>query len=179
MRIACFTLLVFLFTSSFSQSEIELPLKEQFDIVTMEWIDTSEYLKTYSGINEYCQNPTFRESVDRVLTSIHQYDSLIISTLNDPASYFAWDAKEMRKTLSDVSSMEIEYDTYAFMDKMRSTCLFRNEIEANAENLRNGVAHESYDAKVLVLETETIRYLKKMDRLVLKINAHLHVLDVN
>ncbi|MBC6401388.1 MAG: hypothetical protein GDA42_10585 [Ekhidna sp.] len=174
-----FIFLTFLFISSFGQSEIELPIKEQFDVVTMEWIDKSEYLKTYSGINEYCQNPVFRKSVDRVLTSIHQYDSLIISTLNDPTAYFNWDAKEERKTLSDIASMETGYSTHAFIDKMRDACIFRNEIESNAKNLRNGVGYESYDAKIVLLETDVIRYLNKIDKLVVKINDHLHVLDID
>jgi len=47
------------------------------------------------------------------------------------------------------------------------------------KTLEKGVGYESYDAKILLLETEAGRYLKKLDKLVLKVDDHLHVLDIN
>jgi len=166
-------------SGSFAQSEIEAPLKDQFDYVSMNWLGKSERLKTYSGIDEYCQSHDFRGSVNDLLSEIHAYDSMIVAKLNDPLSYLNLNAKEERKTLSDIQSLESEYGTAAFIEKMREACVFRNEIEQNAEDLRNGVGYESYDAKVMVLETDMIRYLKKIDKLVFKVDDHLHVLDVN
>lgn len=173
--------LLFLLTAYLckAQSEKELPLVDQFDVVTMDWLEKTDYMKTYAGINEYCRNPNFRTSVDRVLTSLHTYDSLILHTLDDPYTYLGLNGKEERKTRSDISSFEEHYQLKDFVEHMRKSCLFRNEIEANADDLRNGVSYESYDAKVLVLVTETSRYLKNIDKLVLKIDDHLHSLDLN
>ena len=166
-------------TSSFGQSEIELPIEEQFDVVAIKWLDKSKFLKTYNGVNEYCQNPSFRKSVDRVLSEIHSYDSLILSKMGDPKAYFSWNKKEEKKTLADVKQMEIAYGMDEFVNHMREMCVFRNEIEAKADELRNGVGVESYDAKILLLETDMTRFMNKVDRLVLKIDDHLHVLHID
>jgi len=162
-----------------AQSAVEAPLKDQFDYISLDWLEKSERLKTYAGIDEYCQSTTFRSTVNNLLDEIHAYDSMIIAKLNDPTSYLDYNTKEERKTLSDIESLESEFGTDAFIDKMRESCVFRNEIERNADNLRNGVGYESYDAKVMVLETDVSRYLKKIDKLILKVDDHLHVLDVN
>ncbi|MEM8939198.1 MAG: hypothetical protein AAGC64_07615 [Bacteroidota bacterium] len=164
---------------SFSQPATELPMADQFDVVAIEWIEKTKFLKTYLGVNEYCQNPTFRELVDGLLSSIHIYDSLIISRLDDPTSYLNWNTKEEKKARSDIESFENEYHLEDFIEEMRDACLFRNEIEANADNLKNGVGYESYDAKVLILETEVSKYLNRIDRLVLKIDDHLHKLKID
>ena len=42
----------------------------------------------------------------------------------------------------------------ASFDHMRESCIMRNEIEANEKKLRGGMGMESYDGKVLILETE-------------------------
>lgn len=164
---------------SVGQSAIEPALEDQFDVVAKEWITKSSYLKTFQGVNEYCQNPTFRKSVDRLLTSIHQYDSLILHKMEDPTEYLSWNKKEEKRTFADVHQLEELYGMSSFIDYMREACVFRNEIEKNAESLRNGVGYESYDSKVLLLETDMARYLKKIDKLILKIDDHLHVLHIN
>ncbi len=179
MRNYCFATLVFFSFSVIAQSEIEPPLEEQFDVVVIQWLEKSKYLKNYSGINEYCQNPVFRKSTDKILRIIHRYDSLILSKLEDPTTYFHWDVKEEKKTLKDVHEFEEAYGMKAFIDHMRESCVFRNEIESNKENLRKSVGMESYDGKILVLETEMVKYLKKIDKLILKIDDHLHVLHLD
>jgi len=162
--------------SSFdSESSIlESRIDDKFDELTLSWINQSDYLKTYSGVNEYCRNPKFRMSVDSLLTAIHSQDSLIISKLSAPASYINWHTKKEEKTLEEVKMLEVSFGLDAFVNHMRKTCEFRNEIEANAERLKNGVGYESYDAKILLIETEMNRFLKKIDRLMIKVDNHLH-----
>ncbi len=179
MKLFSYCLLFSVGYVSLAQSEIEAPLEDQFDVVTNEWLEKSELLKNYVGINEYCQNPTFRKSVDRLLVEIHSFDSLIIAKLEDPSAYFSWDTKEEKKTLKDVHEMEAEYGMEAFVDHMREACYMRNEIESNEENLRKGMGMESYDGKILILETEVSKYLKKIDKLIVKIDEHLHVLHID
>ncbi|NQZ77185.1 MAG: hypothetical protein HRT61_13960 [Ekhidna sp.] len=161
------------------QSEIELPIEDQFDIVTNQRLDKSAYLKTFAGINEYCQNPTFRNSVDRILVAIHEYDSLVLDKLEDPTAYYGWDIKEENKTIKDVHHLEEGYSLESFVEHMRESCIFRNEIVENEENLRRGLGMESYDGKVLVLETEMTKYLRRIDRLMLRVDEHLHVLHLD
>jgi len=156
----------------------ELPIDDQFDLLAGEWLQKSEILHTYAGVNEYCQNPSFRAETDQILKEIHHYDSLIIKKLSDPTSYFAYNAKEEKKTLKDIIELESEFSFDNFLNQMRSSCEFRNEIESNAKTLKNGNGFESYDGKILVLETEIAKYLNKIDRLVLRVDNHIHVLEV-
>lgn len=177
MRIVLVIILFVTYLSSFGQSEA--PIEDQFDKVTIQWLDKSKFLKTFEGINEYCQNPTFRNSVDKLLATIHSYDSLVISKMEDPLDYFNWDSKEEHKTLRDVYAFEEEYGMPAFIEHMRETCTYRNEIVNNEQNLRRGVGMESYDGKVLIIETEMTKYLKKIDKLMIRIDDHLHVLHID
>ncbi len=163
----------------YSQSAIEPLIEDQFDVVTLNWIDKSEALKTYEGISAYCRKPLYRKSVNQLLAVIHEYDSLILSKMDDQSSYLRWNKKEEKKTLSDVKNLEEQYGMKAFDKHMREACAFRREIESNEESLKNGLGDESYDAKVLVLETGQNRYFKKIDKLVLRIDEHLHVLHID
>ncbi len=153
-------------------------MEEEFDDIVEEWLTSSELLSAYDGVNEYCQNPQFRQSVNNVLDDMHHYDSLIMLKMNDPLAASSMDYKEQRKTLKDIYKMEFEYGTKGFVGQMREACLFRNEIEDNADRLRNGMGPESYDAKVLLLETQVQRYLNHIDKLAVKINDHLHYLYI-
>ncbi|MEL6560951.1 MAG: hypothetical protein AAFQ94_22340 [Bacteroidota bacterium] len=174
----CFILFAIV-TPAFSQSEVEPPIADQFDIVTMKWIEKSEVLKTYDGVSNFCRKADFRKSVNQVLNEIHQYDSLIISQMEDPTSYLTWNKKEEKKTVSDIHNLEEQYGMDAFDDHMRGACKYRKEIETNKESLKNGMGVESYDSKVMLLEADQTRYFKKIDKLVLRIDEHLHILNID
>ncbi len=179
MRTLTYTTLFLISSMLCAQSAVELPLEDQFDEITQNWVTKSEYLKTYQGLNEYCRNPDFRKSVDEILKEIHAYDSLILSKLNDPTSYLSWNKKASKKTFSDIEDLEHEFSLAHFIDKMRSSCEFRNEIEANADELKSGVGYESYDSKVYLLETELTKYLHKIDKLIVRVDDNLHVLHLD
>ena len=178
MKSKLLTLLFFVPFLTFAQYGDELPIDDQFDLLATEWLQKSEILHTYAGVNEYCQNPSFRAETDKILKAIHHYDSLIIDKLTDPSSYFAYNAKEEKKTLKDITELESAFSFDNFLAQMRSSCEFRNEIEKNAKTLKNGNGFESYDGKILVLETEIAKYLNKIDKLVLRVDNHIHILEV-
>ena len=143
-----------------------------------QWLAESEYLREYEGVDRYCQNVEYRETVDGILVSMHHLDSLIMQRVNDPTLALSMDYKEQKKTLKDISKLETEYSTKDFVEQMRNTCKCRNEIEEEAELLKNGIGADSYDARVLVLETEIQRYLNHIDKLAVKIDDHLHYLYI-
>lgn len=166
-------------TISFSASaQSNSLIEDEFEIIASDWLNKSEDLKFYEGVNQYCLDPNYRQSMNGLLRNIHYYDSLVLDKLSDPGVYLVLDQKEQKKTLKDIYEMEEEFSVAGFVEQMKSSCTFRNEIEANAENLRNGVGVESYDGKVLVLETEMQRYINKVDRLVVRIDDHLHLLHI-
>ena len=176
-RIALISILL-IFGLSNTQAQSDLPIEEEYASIVSDWLIRSEALRSFEGINEYCQNPNFRESVNYVLDAIHHYDSIILQRLSDPTVTALLNAKEQKKTLKDIYRMEVGYGARDFIDQMRSSCTFRKEIVRNEEELRNGVGYESYDAKVLMLETELQKYLHHVDKLALSINDHLHVLHI-
>ena len=153
-------------------------IEDEFEDLTAQWLEQSDILHQYEGVDSYCQEPEFRNSVNTVLDAVHHYDSLIMQKLNDPVLALSVDYKEQKKTIKDIAKLELEYSTQDFIEHMREACVFRNEIEADAENLKKNSGAESYDAKVLVLETETQRYLNHIDKLVTKVEDHLHYLYI-
>jgi hypothetical protein len=148
-------------------------------LVASNWLEKSAPLKTYSGVKEYCVSSEYRTSVDKTLNEIHHYDSLILISLEDPGSYLGSNVKGSKKTLKDIQEMEEEYSAENFIKRMRETCAYRKKLERNADDLRGGIADQSYDGKVLLVEAELRKYLTKIDRLALRIDDHLHVLNIN
>lgn len=175
-RFAIFFCFYLLSGIGFAQSN--LLLEEEFDFLVKDWLDWSDQLRAYEGIDLYCTHSKFRESVNHSLETMHHYDSIIMIKLRDPDVMIATDLKEQKKTLKDVYKLESEYSMADFIDQMKSSCEFRNDLEQNADRYRNGVGANSYDAQVLLLETDNQRYLNHIDKLVLKIRSHLYVLHM-
>ena len=113
-----------------------------------------------------------------MLEALHHYDSIVMDRMSDPQFIVTHDAKEQRKTLKDINKLESEYGMKSFIDHMRVACVDRTDIEKNKEKLKNGIGTETYDGKILILETEQHRYLNHIDRLVERISDHLHVLHI-
>jgi hypothetical protein len=154
-------------------------IEDQFDLVASNWLEKSAPLKTYSGVKEYCINLEYRTSVDQTLKEIHNYDSLILTSLEDPASYLGSNEKEGKKTLKDIQEMEEEYSVVNFINSMKETCAYRKKLERKSDDLRRATGDQSYDGQVLLVEAELRKYLNKIDRLTLRIDDHLHVLHIN
>ncbi len=173
--IAILTFCIWSFTSG---AQEEMSIEDHFASLTESWLERSDLLHEYAGINHYCQSPEFRESVNSVLDGLHHYDSLLMEKMKDPVVALSLDYREQKKTIKDIAKLETGYSSKDFLEHMRETCKFRNEIEKNADRLRNDSGPESYDGKVLVLETDVQRYLNHIDKLVVKIESHLHYLYI-
>jgi len=162
---------------AYAQSDVEVPVRDQFDEVTMDWLSTSSTLSTYAGITSYCRNPEFRASVDQLLVTIHHYDSLLLDKLEEDNIVIAVHKREQKKAQHDIQELEEAYSMRAFHRIMKDACAFRYEIEKNKE-LLDGVGFDSYDGKVLVLEADVSRYLKKIDKLMVRLDENIHVLEL-
>jgi len=179
IRLSRVTMLICAITiTSLVSAQTNDVLEAEYASTKNQWLTESALLSQYEGVNEYCKDPDYRASVDDILNEMHHLDSLIMQRVNDPTLALSMDYKEQKKTLKDISKLETEYSTQDFVEQMRSTCKFRNEIEDEAELLKNGLGADSYDARVLVLETEIQRYLAHIDKLAVKIEDHLHYLYI-
>lgn len=170
------TLIVLVFFSLSGFAQYDEAIEDDFDLLTEEWLERSSDLSGYTGISSYCRSAEFRKSVNDLIIEVHHYDSLILDKMNDPVASLSMDFKEQAKTYKDIFKLESEYSTKNFIQHMKETCEFRREIERDKKRLQGGVGTDSYDAQILVLETETQRYLKHIDKLVSKVDDHLHFL---
>lgn len=175
-RGAIVILLVFSATIGVAQSN--LLIEDEFDLILEDWFERSETLRSYEGVGNYCANKRYRESVNLMLEALHHYDSIVIDRLHDPSFMVTHDSKEQKKTLKDINKLESEYGMKDFIDHMRTACKDRAAIEKDREKLKNGLGAETYDGKILVLETDQHRYLNHIDKLVDRISDHLHVLHI-
>ncbi len=170
--------LVMFFTISHSTAQ-EIAIEERFDVLAGDWLEMSGRLKTYQGIQDFCATGPLRLELFHLLKEVHHYDSLILFSINDQQDYLSWNPKEEKKTFKDINELETEFSQTQFIAHMRETCAFKKEIETHKNELKNGIGVESYDGKILLLETQIRRYLGKIDKLVLKMDDHLHVLHID
>lgn len=178
MRKPVITLYLILITlGATAQDKSIEALEDKYDNLASEWLQISGDLKTYGGLAQYCYNSTYRENTATILQAIHHYDSVVLQNLEGTAS-LNYDSKEQKNTLKDLEKLEERYSVAAFGDHLMESCSFRREIEKNKKEEKNDFGAESYDGKILLLETELRKYLNHIDQLVLKMDDHLHMLHI-
>lgn len=154
-------------------------LEDDFDLLTSEWLSVSGDLKTYQGLNRFCQSAQYRQDVVDVLDLMHHYDSLVLNVLLDPSYDLQISHREYKNTVKDIQQFEENYSIKKFMDFLRQSCRARNDLEKNKADLMKGSGVHSYDGKILVLENELRKFLKNIDKKVIAIDDHLHLIHVD
>ena len=142
-------------------------------------MEQSGRLKTYQGVANYCLQKEYRNSINETLKIIHHYDSMILSKLEDPEAYSSWNLKEEKKAVKDLYEMEAEFSAKNFIVHMTDTCKFRKDIEKGSKEVSAELGIDSQDGQVIILESELRRYLSKIDKLILHIDDHLHILHID
>lgn len=151
-------------------------IEEEYDLLTAKWLEHSGKMKTYGGLAEFCTEASFRGETVQVLELIHHYDSLLLDILFDPSLDLSVSAKEYKHALRDIQGFEREYGVKQFITFLKGSCNTRNELERNKETLMKESGMYSYDGQILVLETELRKYLKVIDKKVLAIDDHVHLI---
>lgn len=154
-------------------------IEDQYDFLTQRWLETSGKLKTYSGLGEFCNSPEFRAETFNTLQSLHHYDSLVLDIMNDPAVELDAKQKEYKRTFKDIKKFENKYDLIAFRDFLKESCLMFRDLEKNKDELVNEVGQYSYDGQIFILETDLRKFLTHIDKKVLDIDDHLHLLHLD
>lgn len=172
-------IIIFAFTLLAQNNQVPVSLEEQYDVITSEWLSRSGELKTYSGLAGVCTDAQYRKKTIEILSAIHHYDSLVLDALNDPANIMKIDHKEYVSSMKDIYKFEAEYGVRSFISLLRESCETRQDLEQNKEDLKKESGQYSYDGQILVLETEIRKYLKHLDKKVIRIDDHLHLLRLD
>lgn len=162
-----------------SSSQTATSIEDDFDLLTSEWLRISGDMKTYHGLNEFCTSREYRKTALDILDLLHHYDSIVLETLLDPSNNLEISHREYRKTIKDIEEFETEYGIKDFIAFLRESCSTRNELERSKDDLVKDSGVYSYDGQILVLETQLRRYLKNIDKTILAIDDHLHLIHVD
>lgn len=163
--------------SSFSQAQM---IEEEFDALTAEWLEISEQLKTYDGLGYFCKSKEFRETSLSVLRQLHHYDSLILEVLLETdESKLGVSHREYKHTLRDIEKFEEEYGIREFIAFLKEGCVTWKGLEKDKEMLVKESGMYSYDGQLLVLETQLGKFLKHIDKKVIAIDEHIHLIHID
>lgn len=149
-------------------------IEDEYDLLTAQWLETSEQLKTYSGLGAFCNNANFRNETIETLQLIHHYDSLVLDILQDPTLIADVSHREYKRTMKDLEKMETDYSIKSFIDVLRESCITRKTLEQDRDELQKESGMYSYDGQVMVMETKLNKFLKHIDKKIEDMDAHIH-----
>jgi len=170
-------LAIALFYSGYAQENNSETIGKVIEDLTFQWDLESDNLNSYDGLTKFCLDQEYRGEVIDMLNKIHHYDSVLYQRLVKAAHYNH--DSEIEKTLKEISKFEDKYNMKSFIHFLHDECNARKEIENNAEETRNELAQNSYDAQVYVVETEINKFIKHVTKRVDHIRQHVHHLHIN
>ncbi len=159
-----------------SQDNEPISIEKEYDKLTAEWLKISGQMKTYQGLATYCKDAEYRTHSVHVLELLHHYDSLVLDLLNDPTVAGQIDHKEQHKTLKDIEKFEEKYSIKEFIGLLKESCKTRRDLEKNKKDLVKESGMYSYDGQILVLETQIRKFLNHIDKRIITIDDHLHLI---
>lgn len=154
-------------------------IEEDFDFLTAEWLDVSGELKTYGGLERFCTSADFREKSIDILSLLHQYDSLVLEILLDPSYDLEISHREYKHTIKDIQKFEEEFSIQDFIAFLKKNCRTWKDLERNREDLMKASGAYSYDGQRLVLETQLRKFLKHIDKKIIAIDDHVHLIHID
>jgi hypothetical protein len=161
-----------LIVMSLQAQEID-SINVKFDRLAAEWLAVSGEMKTYEGLNFYCNDKEYHEGVNNLLVQIHHYDSVVLDWILDPANEAFEKKRDYRHTRKDITKFEKNYSVESFIENFRVFCRDRKMLEREKDEAEKDYTEYSYDGQILLIEEEVRRYLHGLDRRVLKIDDDL------
>lgn len=163
-------------TTASAQHVASTSIEEEYDYLTAKWLEASLDLKEYSGLTTFCKDASYKEQTIGLLETLHHYDSLVLDIINDPANIGSISHKEYKKTFKDIEKFETNYGIKEFISLLNESCATRRDLERNKKDLSKESGMYSYDGQLLVLETQLRKFLKHIDKKVVAIDEHLHLI---
>ena len=165
-----------LIQSAFAQDISNTHIEEEYDHLTAQWLEVSGELKTYSGLTTFCKNTEYSTYTVKILETLHHYDSLVLDIMENDAISQDVNHKELKKTSKDIAKFETEYGIKAFIGFLKESCNTRKDLEKNKKELMKDSGMYYYDGQLLVLETQLRKFLLHIDKRVVSIDDHLHMI---
>lgn len=159
-----------------AQAQTEGHIEEEYDHLTAQWLEVSAELKTYSGLTSFCKSTEYSTQTIGILETLHHYDSLVLDIMQNSPINHNVKHKEYKKTSKDIEKFETEYGIKAFIGFLKESCNTRKDLEKNKKELMKDSGMYSYDGQLLVLETQLRKFLKHIDKRVVSIDEHLHMI---
>ncbi|WP_424963407.1 hypothetical protein [Ekhidna sp.] len=172
-------LLITSIAQAHAQSYVTIDIEEEYDFLTTQWLNVSDDLSHYGGLSAFCTSEEYRSYTMEILDLLHHYDSIVLDMLRNPTVDLDISSKEYKKTMKDIAKFEEDYDVKGFISFLRESCITRNDLERNKEDLKNEVGMYSYDGQIVILETDIQKFMKKIDKRIIAINDHIHKIHPN
>ncbi|MEQ8471222.1 MAG: hypothetical protein RIC35_08550 [Marinoscillum sp.] len=159
-----------------SQRYASVTIEQDYQLLTERFSELANTLASYDGMGEFCAEPDFRAETISILSYLHHYDSLVLQLMLDPTSGMDISHREFKKTMADIQKFEDDYSVEAFVDVLKESCLARNAMEKDADDLRKESGVYSYDGQKLILETKLAKYMKHLVKRLVAIEEHIHLI---
>ncbi len=162
-----------LLTGSLAQEPVGKIIKD----LTFQWDNEALSLADYQGLQQFCRDAEYRNSIVKLLKDMHHYDSVLYKRLSKAARFGNAD-KEVKKTLSDIEEFESEYDVRNFLVFLKDECNSARDLERNRDDLEDEIGENSYDEQRYILELELQKFIKSTTKradLIVKHVEHLHL----
>ncbi len=150
-------------------------IEKNYSLLTEEWLKISYQLQSYAGLSQFCKSPTEKKHTYKVLSTLHHYDSVLLSLMEDPTLNL--DQKEYKKTVKAIEGFDAKYSVKKTNEMLSESCVEWRSLERDKSDLAKDIGIYSYDGQVLNLETMLQRYLNHIDNKVVDIEEHLHVIQ--
>ncbi|MEQ8580177.1 MAG: hypothetical protein RIC30_06395 [Marinoscillum sp.] len=135
------------------------------DDLTIQWDNSAEKLRTYEGLMDYCRNKAYRDNTILLLKEIHHYDSSLYRIVQ--SKFKTSEDPEAKATLDDISTLETDYTTGAFLAFLRQECTSLNDNERNK-------TMDDYKKVAKELEKEMRKYVEAITKQIDVVDEHIH-----
>ena len=135
------------------------------DNLTIQWDNSAEKLRTYEGLMDYCRTKAYRDNTILLLKQIHHYDSALYKIVQ--SKFQTSEDPEAKATLDDISTLETDYTTGAFLTFLRQECTALNDNERNK-------TMDDYKKVSKGLEKEMKKYVEAITKQIDVVDDHIH-----
>lgn len=159
--------------SFFAIGQQDFNIVEVIDKLRYKWDASAIGLKSYQGIQEFCENKSYRDEVNELLDAIHHWDTTLYFIVSE--KYADSEDKEAALTLKDIEQLESEYSTANFKAFISDEC---NQLKIIHESFDQETVRK-YEKDIRNFEKELYKYINSITYRIDIIDEHVHHLKLD